>query len=78
LEGLTVWLEGAGGAPSDKLIRIDYNADGKTTSTFPEALTILSRLAPLLVIPGYIMRLDHDLKKACVLLRLEPRIAVDT
>ena len=72
VDRVTVWLEGAGGAPSDKFIRVDYNTDGKSPPALPEALTILGYLAPSFVVPGYVVRLDHDLKKSCVLLRLEP------
>jgi hypothetical protein len=76
IEGLTVWLMGAGGTPSEKSIRVDYNADGEPFGTLACALAILSYLAPSCIVPGYLMRLDHDLNKPSVLLWLEPSKAL--
>lgn len=75
VEGVTVWLFGAGGAPSEKLIRIDYDPDDNAPpgSSFEGALTVLRDLAPTFVVSGYVMRLRHDLDHASVLLSLEPR-----
>jgi hypothetical protein len=73
IERITVWLYGAGGTPSEKFIRIDYDPDGEHPSALPIALSALGRLAPALIVPGYVMRLDHDIQQSCVLLRLQPR-----
>jgi hypothetical protein len=73
-ESITVWLFGAGGTPSEKLIRVDYDPDDDgNPSSFQVALSVLSDFAPTFVAPGYTMRLSHDLDKPSVLLRLEPR-----
>jgi hypothetical protein len=68
MERITVWLYGAGGAPCDEFIRIDYDPDDEISSALPVALDVLSSLAPRRVMPGYVMRLDHDIKQSRVTL----------
>lgn len=72
VKGLTVWLDGHGSAPSEKLLRVDYNSDGESILGLPEALLALGLLAPSFIVPGYVVRVHHDLDNSSVALRLEP------
>lgn len=73
LERLTVWLIPSDGAPGKKRLWVDYDSDDKLVSALPDALLVLGHLAPSFEVPGYVVRLDHDLDQARVSLRLEPR-----
>lgn len=72
-QGLTIWLNDNGLAPGKKFLWINYNSNDEKTSGFPEALLALGYLAPSFKLPGYLMRLDHDVQNSCVSLWIEPR-----
>ncbi len=73
MEGVTIWLHGTGGAPRDKFVRVDYDANGhKSPVAFQEALAILSDFAPTLIAPSHTLRVVHDFEDASISLRLEP------
>ena len=71
----TAWLYGAGGAPAEKSLRIDYDATVETPSALPEALIVLGHLAPAIVIPGHSLRVSQDFENARIVLFLEPNVS---
>ena len=72
VDGTTIWLDGVGGAPANKFLRVDYNPNDELSHSLQRALFILGDFAPSFVIPGHIGRIVHDFENARIFLRLEP------
>jgi len=72
-ESVVAWLYGAGGAPSEKFIRCDYDSDGETVGSLQVALSILGNLAPSLITPGHSFRIVQDFQNSRIILSLVPR-----
>src|SRR5580698_9962309 len=72
IDGVVIWLHGMGGTPSEKFIRIDYDAGDEATGPFERALLVLCDFAPTLVAAGHTRRIIHDFKHSCIVLRLVP------
>ena len=74
VDGFHAWLYGAGGAPSEKFIRVDYDPHREKTfaGALQVALTVLANLSPALITPGHSIRIIQDLKNSRIIARLVP------
>lgn len=70
-DGLTVWLKGAGGAPSEQAIWIDFDPHHEVAAMFPVALIALSSLAPVIIVPGRLPWITYDAANRRIILRSE-------
>lgn len=71
-ERLTIWLEATVAAPSEKVLRVDYDPDDEMAEALPNALFALGLLAPSVIAPGHVVRLRHDVANARVTLNVKP------
>jgi hypothetical protein len=73
LQGLSVLLTPLGGTPEQKSLRIDYDGYDEPVLGLPVALVCLGFLAPTVIAPGQIVRLDYDFEHSRITLFGENR-----